>query len=211
MTTSPRRGALAAAALLLSGCATTSLKEAWRDPADVERPVSRILVIGIMIPGETFDPTFEKAFAAVLRLRGYKVQMASGVFQPAQIRDPDAVRKWVRDNQGDLVIQLGLVPGLSSSLASGPSVAALTLPGLPGQAPGSSAGQGATLGLVPVQGQVKEDRDYTAEVKVFRFPEGTLVWRGLTETSSVKNAEEAAESLADSLVGRLTMDHVLVR
>jgi hypothetical protein len=209
----------AAALLLLSGCASTTMSQTWKDPADASRPVKKVLVLGLLLPGETFDPVFENAVALQLGLRGYRVMTGSGSGQGWTSRDAERIKQFVRDNGGDLVIQLAIVPGLSSQLVSTGGHAVVSVGNVPvptsGMSP-MSGPLGSPLGPSPfmvasVPGQVNEQTRVYAAVEVFRPPDFGTAWRSMTDTEDARNREEASEVLAVALVTRLEKDGILVR
>jgi hypothetical protein len=210
---------VAAALALLSGCASTTMSQTWKDPADTTRPVKKVLVLGLLLPGETFDPVFENAMAMQLGLRGYRVMTGSGSGQGWTFKDAERIKQYVRDNGGDLVIQLAIVPGMSSKLVSTGGQTVTMGGGVPvptsGMAP-MSGPMGSPLGpsaftIVTVPGQVNEQTRVFAGVEVFRPPDFGTAWRSMTDTEDARNREEAAEVLSVALVQRLEKDGILVR
>jgi hypothetical protein len=215
MTSFPRTRAAATAALLLSSCGTTKLSQTWHDPADAPVLVNRVLVVAIQLPGETLEARFEDALAAVIRREGFRPLTASSTFAPRHL-DRETMVKYMRDNGGDLAIQLEMVTGTSSTLipaslafANGPGLSGP--PAVPSQAGDAYAGSPYGLGVAHVPGQVVEDRSVAAEIEVYRFPGATLAWRSMSRTADLKSEQDSAESLAEAVVKVLKADGVLVR
>jgi hypothetical protein len=107
MTRLLRATALGLAALASTSCATTSLFQAWRDPAYGPAPIRRVFVVAA-IPHAQDRVLFENALARTLIGKGLEVATSSGVVPPDQF-DNGRIVAYVREMDVDLVVVLRLV------------------------------------------------------------------------------------------------------
>ncbi|HET8733294.1 MAG TPA: hypothetical protein VFM45_05915 [Anaeromyxobacteraceae bacterium] len=204
--------AVAAVALLsLQACSTTRLTDTWRDPGYATRPVSRILVIGVLVHDDRPDPSFENALAAALTRDGYKVVTSSMAFSPMDL-ETDRIEKYVRDHRIDLVVQMRIAPRVSSSYT--PPASAYV--GLPTNVPtgwngGWYGGWYAPGMLVTVPGRVTEGSSVEAEIKAFSLATESMVWSAASSTENVVGDKDAARSLAAEVVRDLEKAGILSR
>jgi hypothetical protein len=201
----------AAALLALSACSTTRLHETWRDPGYATRPVQRVLVIGEVIRDDRVDASFENALAQALTRDGFKVVTASMAFDPGTL-DSDRVEKYVRDHRIDLVVQMRIVPRVSSTYTP-TSTAVLAMPtNAPSPWAGGWYGGWYSPGmLVTRPGHVSEDSTVDAEIKVFSLATESMIWSAASSTENVIGDGDAARSLAAEVVRDLERAGVLVR
>jgi hypothetical protein len=204
--------AVAAAALLsLQACSTTRLTDTWRDPGYATRPVSRILVIGVLVRDERPDASFENALAAALTRDGYKVVTSSMAFSPMDL-ETDRIEKYVRDHKIDLVVQMRIAPRVSSTYTP-PASAYMALPtNVPSGWNGGWYGGWYAPGMVvTVPGRVTEGSSVEAEIKAFSLATESMVWSAASSTENVVGDKDAARSLAAEVVRDLENTGILSR
>lgn len=202
--------AAATAVLALSACSTTRLSETWHDPGYASRPVQRVLVIGEVIRDDRVDASFENALAQALTRDGYKVVTSSMAFDPGAL-DSDRVERYVRDHRIDLVVQMRLVPRVSSSYTPA-STAILAMPtNAPSPWAGGWYGGWYSPGMrVTRPGHVSEDSTVDAEIKVFSLATESMIWSAASSTENVIGDKDAARSLAAEIVRDLERAGVLI-
>ncbi len=201
------RTAALAALLSLCACSTTRLTDTWRDPTYKAQPVKKILVVGVLMREQAFDPYFENALARALTNDGYLVVTGSMAFEPWEL-DRDKVVKYVKDHRLDLIIQQKIATKTSTNYT--PPSSALVM--LPTNVPGSYGGwygspSPAYIGSRP--GYVNEESSVATEIKVFSARTEGLVWSGKSATANVLGDKDAARSLAAEVVRELTRAGIL--
>ncbi|HTP50744.1 MAG TPA: hypothetical protein VMK42_08610 [Anaeromyxobacteraceae bacterium] len=201
-----RTTSLALAALALSSCATTNLVQVWRDPNYRAAPVNRIFVVAI-IPNQQYRVTFENAIAQALASKGFQVATSAGVFPPGQL-DKERVVAYVKETNVDLVVVQRLAKQTQAEYVP-PSVAYVP----PAPYYGGWYGYyGYGYGAVYSPGYYTENTYVTAETNVYAAkaaPE-SLVWSGNSSTFNFNTAQEAATSVAASIVDDLIKAGILV-
>lgn len=203
----PIRIAALAVLLSLCACSTTRLADTWRDPTYKPEPVKRILVVGVLLREQTFDPYFENALARALTSDGYLVVTGSMAFDPWDL-DREKVVKYVRDHRLDLIIQQKIATKTTSSYTP-PSTAYVPLPTNAPGAYGGWYGSPTPAYLASRPGYVSEESSVTTEIKVFSARTEGLVWSGNSATANVLGDKDSARSLAVEVVRELTRAGIL--
>ncbi len=207
MTKQLRAPVAALAALAIAGCATTNLVQTWRDPNYRAMPVKRIFLVGVM-PNDMYRVQFENALAKTLISKGFQAATSASVFPPGQL-DKEKVVQYVVDNQVDLVIVQRLAKQTVTEYVP-PTVAYVP----PAPYYGGWYGYyGYGYGAVYQPGYMAEDTNVTAETNVYTAltnPEA-LVWSGNSNTFNIQSAQDAAQSLASTLVNDLIKAQILVK
>lgn len=181
--------AAALATLVISGCAGTTVTQLWRDPNYVSRPGTRVFIVAAMHGGAN-PAQFENAMAQALRAKGFQATTNLGVFPPGRI-DRMAVRKYVADNQVDLLIMERLTTEPATP------VVVTTTAGY------SSGWYGGYGGVVGSQTVVSQGTNVNARVEVFdvRTEPDTLVWSGQSNDVDLQTAPQSLSAkVADDLV-----------
>ncbi len=189
---------LALAALLLAGCASTTLRNAWYDPTFKGGPFRKILVVGV---GSTLDTrrTFEDVFAQQLTAAG-----AQGI-PGYQFLADDA-----RQNEP------GWNAGVAASGADGVMIVRLLgvdtrtqvtttmVPGPawgPGWGPGwGGGGWGASMVAVP---EISQYSIASVETTLFDVAARRVVWAGSTETFNPRSVRQELPGFANLILGQL--------
>jgi len=191
------RSTMAALVVLgISGCASTSITQLWRDPNYGSRPAARVFIIAAM-PGSANPAQFERALAQALTAKGFQASTNLGVFPPGRV-DKLAVKKYVADNGIDLLIMERL-----TTEAAAPVVVTSTVAQ-------SSGWYGSYGGVASTSTVVSQGTDVTARIEVFdvRAEPDTLVWSG---QSNAVDLTTAAQSLSDVLTEELMKARILVK
>jgi len=205
MTRAFRTAALALASVAIASCASTNMVQVWRDPNYVAAPVKRIFVVGV-VPNESYRVTFENAIAQALMAKGFQAATSSGVFPPGQL-DKERVVAYVKENNVDLVVVQRLAKQTQTEYVP-PSVAYVP----PAPYYGGWYGYyGYGYGAAYSPGYITENTIVLAETNVYAAkPAESLVWSGSSNTFNFNTAQEAASSVAASLVNDLIKAGILV-
>ncbi len=181
------------AVLTVSGCASASLTQLWRDPNYHSRPVNRVFILAVT-PGQTKPAEFENATAQALTAKGFQAATASSVF-PGRL-DQMKVQQYVNDNGVDLLIMERL-----STEAAAP-VAVTTSQ--------SNGWYGAYGSTTVTSTTVSQGTNVTARINVYdvRTDPDTLIWSG---ESNAVDMQGAAQSLSAALTNELIKAQILVK
>jgi hypothetical protein len=201
------RTAALTALLCLCACSTTRLVDTWRDPAYQAQPVKRILVVGVLLREQAFDPYFENALARALTSEGYLVVTGSMAFDPGDL-DREKVVKYVRDHRLDMIIQQKIASKTTSNYTP-PSVAYVPLPTSAPGGYGGWSGSPTPAYLASRPGYVSEESSVATEIKVFSARTEGLVWSGNSATANLLGDKDAARSLAVEVVRELERAGIL--
>jgi len=191
--------------LLFSGCASTSMVQVWRDPNYVAVPVKRIFVVAI-IPNQQYAVTFENEVARAFVSKGVQAATAAGIFPPGAL-DKEKVTQYVKENDVQLVVVMRLNKQTSVQY-NPPSVA--YVPPAPYYG-GWYGAYGYGYGAVYSPGYYSEDVTVQAETNVYGVASEKLVWSGNSNTFNFSSAQQAASSVAASLVADLAKSGILVK
>ena len=188
--------AAALAALGVSGCASLSLTQTWRDPNYRSRPVNRVLVVAAM-PAKANPAQFENALAQALGAKGFQATTRSSVFPPGRI-DKVKVQEYIDANGVDLLIMAHL-----STEAAAPVAVTTTVSQ-------STGWYGAYGGATATSTTISQGTDVSARIDVYdvRTEPDTLIWSGVSNTVDLQGA---AQSLAAALTNELTKAQILVK
>jgi hypothetical protein len=187
--------AAALVAIGLSGCASTSVTQLWRDPSYRSRPGARVFVIAA-IPGQN-PAQFESALARELGAKGFQATTRSSVFPGGHLARIQ-VQEYVSKNGIDLLVMERL-----TTEAAAPTTVTTTVSQ-------SSGWYGAYGGATASTTRVIEGTDVTAKIEVFdvHTEPDTLVWSG---ESNAVGLQDAPQSLASVLTSELMKARILVK
>ncbi|MEO8486206.1 MAG: hypothetical protein ABI585_07680 [Betaproteobacteria bacterium] len=182
---------LAALALALTACATTTMRDSWFDPAVRTVPFSKVLVVAVT--GDLAQQRiFEDMLAEKLRsvgvdgIRGYRF-LPDGRASEAQMEA--AVTRAGAD---------GLMLVRFKGVRTETEVRTTMGPGPMG--PGWYGWYGRWYGVPDVY----QTRIATVETSLFDVSTTKLVWTGVTETYDPASFRKDAGRLADLIVGAIT-------
>jgi hypothetical protein len=187
--------AAALVAIGLSGCASTSVTQLWRDPGYRSRPGARVFVIAA-IPGQN-PAQFESALARELNAKGFQATTRSSVFPGGHLARIQ-VQEFVSKNGIDLLV----MERLTTEAAAPTSVTTTVVQ--------SNGWYGAYGGVAASSTVVSQGTDVIAKIEVYdvRTEPDTLVWSG---ESNAIDIQGAPQSLAAVLTSELVKAQVLVK
>ncbi|HEX4884059.1 MAG TPA: hypothetical protein VFX05_07965 [Casimicrobiaceae bacterium] len=188
-----RRLFLAAAALALAGCASTTIRDSWVDPAYSGPGFRRILVLGV-----SSDVTNRRVFEDIMAQR----IAATGVEAiPAYVHLPESGKvpettldAAVKASGADALVmsrvrQIDRRTDVYTSMAPGPAFAPW-------------GWYGWYSGWYPVT-EVRQYDIAVVETTVFDAASKRVVWTGMTETYAPRSIREDAPGFADVIVRAL--------
>jgi hypothetical protein len=182
--------------LSVSGCASTSVTQLWRDPSYRSRPVNRIFVVAA-IPSNANPAQFENALAQALTAKGFQATARSSVFPGGRI-DKHKVQEYVAGNGVDLLIMMHL-----TTEAAAPVVRTTTVSQ-------STGWYGAYGGATATSTTISQGTDVSARIDAYdvRTEPDTLIWSGVSNAVDIQGA---AQSLSAALANELIKAQILVR
>jgi len=193
--------AAALTALLLGGCASTSLVNQWKAPDYTGGPMRKVLVVGVT-KQPSLRRVFEDEFAARLEAAGVNAVPSYTVIK--------------EDGQADEAVLESAVQGLGADgvlvtrLVNKEQVTQIS-PGFYHPAPAlgfygwySSAWMGYYEPPTVYQYDV-----VTAETSLYSPPQSTLVWSGTTETFSPKDVKKETTEFAEIIIGALRKEGII--
>jgi hypothetical protein len=188
--------AAALVAIGLSGCASTSVTQLWRDPAYRSHPGQRVFVVAA-IPGSANPAQFESALARELNAKGFQATTRSSVFPGGHLARIQ-VQEYVKSNSIDLLI----MERLTTEAAAPTSVTTTVVQ--------SNGWYGAYGGVAASSTVVSQGTDVIAKIEVYdvRTEPDALVWSG---ESNAIDIQGAPQSLAAVLTSELVKAQVLVK
>ena len=185
---------LAAAALALAACATTTLRDSWADPAARAEPFRKVLVVTAG-GGIAQRRIFEDALAArldaagVAGVQGYRF-LPDGKASEAELNA--AVAQAGAD---------GLMLVHFKGVRTETEVRATLVPGAFGPwGPGWGAGWYGWYGGMYAVPEVVQTRIATVETSIFDVKSQRLAWTGVTETFDPTSFRKESGALADVIV-----------
>jgi len=182
--------------LTVTGCASTSVTQVWRDPSYRSRPVNRIFVVAA-IPSNANPAQFENALAQALTAKGFQATARSSVFPGGRI-DKHKVQEYVAGNGVDLLIMMHL-----TTEAAAPVVRTTTVSQ-------STGWYGAYGGATATSTTITQGTDVSARIDAYdvRAEPDTLIWSGVSNAVDIQGA---AQSLSAALANELIKAQILVK
>jgi hypothetical protein len=186
----------ALATLGVTGCASTSVTQVWRDPSYRSRPVTRVFIVAA-IPSNAKPAQFENALAQALTAKGFQATARSSVFPGGRI-DKHKVQEYIAGNGVDLLIMMHL-----TTEAAAPVVRTTTVSQ-------STGWYGAYGGATATSTTISQGTDVSARIDVYdvRTEPDTLIWSGVSNAVDIQGA---AQSLSASLTNELVKAQILVK
>jgi hypothetical protein len=184
------------ATLSVSGCASISVTQLWRDPSYRSRPVNRVFVVAA-IPSNAKPAQFENALAQALTAKGFQATARSSVFPGGRI-DKHKVQEYVTGNGVDLLIMMHL-----TTEAAAPVVRTTTVSQ-------STGWYGAYGGATATSTTISQGTDVSARIDAYdvRTEPDTLIWSGVSNAIDIQGA---AQSLSAALANELIKAQILVK
>lgn len=186
-------------------CGTSSqLVQRWSDPAFTGEPGQKMIVIALT-SNERSQKTWEGAFSAVLRQA--KVQpIAGSVVLPSQgAVDEPTLKQAVRATGADLAAVTRLV-SVDKEQTYVPGSAYYS------PAPAYYGFYGyysSSYAMVSTPGYYQTDKIYSVETNVYDVKTEKLVWSGMTETLNPETGQDAANSIAMTIVNDMVASKVI--
>jgi hypothetical protein len=187
--------AFALFALILAGCASTSLTSQWKSPSYSGPPLKKLMVVGVSNkPGPR--RIFEDEFAAALKAAGVEAVQGYTVIPDDGQADKAVLEKAVRDIGADGVLITRLVKTERQTQVS---------PGYAGPRP--AAGfygfySGAWGGYYEPAAVYQYDV-VTAETSVYGVAADQLLWSGTTQTFDPQNVAKETPGFAKTIIDAL--------
>jgi hypothetical protein len=198
-----RRLFLAIAAVLLAGCASTTLRDSWSDPAFRGPPFRKVLVLGV-IGDVAARRTFEDVMAQRITAAG-----AEGIpayrFLPDGGRIPEAeLDRAVRASGADALL-MSRVRNIDRR-----TDVFTTMAPAPGFGPWGPGWYGMYSGWYPVT-EVRQYDIAVVETSLFDTAPKQIVWTGMTETYEPRSMQHDAPGFSDVIVKALAERGMLPR
>lgn len=196
------KGGIAAAALALTACATTSIKDSWVDPTARAAPFRKVIVIAV-----DGDVTMQRIFEDVMaeKLRAVGVEGIQGYrYLPQGRATEDQMQAAVVQSGAD-----GLMLVRSKGVRTETEVRTSMVPG--GYGPGWYGWYGGWYGGWHAVPEVYQWRIATVETSIFDVATKRLAWTGVTETYDPTSFRKEAGRLGDIIVGALAANRLVPR
>jgi hypothetical protein len=195
---------IALALLTVAGCASTSLSNAWRDPAYQGRTFKRLLVVGISAESGV-RRTFEDEFSRSLRESGVDA-VPSYILLPRDGKVEDAeLRAAVAKSGADGVLMTRLVRLDRRTQVSPGYVSVLPAYGYYGSFYPYYGASFAYYGPP----MVTQYDVAVLETNLWNAREEHLVWSAMTETVSPDNVRKATTDLAKVVIESLRAEKLI--
>jgi hypothetical protein len=192
---------LAAAAVALGGCASTSLINEWKSPAFSGPPLQKILVVGVSTqPGPR--RIFEDEFSAALRAAGVQAVPSYTVIPQDGQAEQAVLEKALQELGADGVLVTRLVGREQKTQVSPGFYQPVPAMGFYGWY--SSAWVGYYEPPTVYQYDV-----VTADTSVYGVNAGTLLWSGTTETFSPADVAKETRGFAKIIIDALRKSGVI--
>ncbi|MCX5731129.1 MAG: hypothetical protein NTY18_07225 [Deltaproteobacteria bacterium] len=187
---------IALATLGVTGCASTTVTQLWRDPNYRSGPANRIFVVAA-IPSNARPAEFENALAQALTAKGFQATTRSSVFPTGRI-DRHKVQEYVDGNGVALLIMMHL-----TTEAAAPVVRTTTVSQ-------STGWYGAYGGATATSTTISQGTDVSARIDAYdvRTEPDTLIWSGVSNAIDIQGA---AQSLSAALANELIKAQILAK
>lgn len=192
----------AAATLALAGCASTTIRDSWSDPAFQGPPFKRVLVLGVssdMTNRRVFEDIMAQRLAqsGVEAIQAYRFLPESGKVSEAELD------RAVQQSGAD-----GLVMSRVRNVDRRTSVSTQMVPMGPSMGPWGPGWYGMYAGWFPVT-EVRQYDIAVVETSAFSTQGRRLVWTGMTETYEPRSMQQDAPGFADVIAKALSARGVL--
>jgi hypothetical protein len=184
----------AAFALALSGCATTTVSNQWKDPAWHGQPATNVVVVGIA-RSDTTRRIFEDTFARELTAAGVQSEASYtqiGAGETLKLSD------FVKSNNGEVVL-VTRVQRVQQKVDVSPGYAPVGYRGFYGW-------YGNAWAATPT---VTQYEVVTLETTVWDPKSQNLIWAATTQRVASQDIPKVTTQLAQTLIPRMKSDGVL--
>jgi hypothetical protein len=198
--------ALFAAALVVTGCASTTLVNMWKDPNQPRQPLTRWMVVTLRKDGTT-RRIWEDGFVSALRQRGVRATPSYALF-PASPPDTVALLQNIRRDgiQAVLIVHLASQRTVTRWV---PGYVTVQPVWFRGPWPGHYSIYYREM-MSP--GYLETDRIVRYETEVWTTgPDGRVIWSGTTESINPGSAQAINREIADKIVPELVRQGVIAK
>lgn len=198
---------LSAAVLCVAAvsCGTSSqLVQRWSDPAYTGKPGESMVVIALSNTERTVK-TWEGAFSTVLRAVKVNPIAGSTVLPAGTAADEATLKEAVKTTNADLVALTRLV-SVDKEQTYVPGSAYYT------PAPAAYGFYGyyySSYAMVSTPGYYQTDKIYSVETNVYDLKTEKLIWSGMTETLNPETGQDAANSIAQTIVDDMIASKII--
>jgi hypothetical protein len=185
-----RLASLAVVAMLVAGCASTSITDSWSDPSYQGGPFRRIMVLGVT-KNTVARRIFEDIFASKLRATGVEAVPAyQHLPQDGPVGESE-LNAAVRASGADGLLMVRLLR-VDRQTSVRPNYVPMTFPGYYG-----------FYSAWVAYPDVYQYDIVTAEVNLFDVRTNKLVWGGTTETFNPSDVRRESAGFADVIISAL--------
>ncbi len=184
-----------AAALLLAGCASTTLQSQWRDPGYTGGPFRKVFVIGLSARDVTARRIFEDVMVAKLMAVGVQA-VPEWQHLPSDGPLPEGAVSAAVDGTGADAVLIARLVGIDTRI----SVSPVAVPGPGFGWYGPYAGWYSGWYAAP---QVTQYDVVIVETSVFDTKTKRLVWSATSQTVDPASVQKEAPAFADTIIGAL--------
>lgn len=196
---------IAAAALIATACAQTSIQNTWKAPDDSGPALRKIMVVGVTTRADV-RRTFEDGFVAELKAAGVDAVPSYASEPDLGPESKERLRTAVKANgvDGVLVARMVRREQQTQVVPGGPRPIGYGYPGM-----GLYGGYSGAWGGYYEPGTVVSAEVVTAEVNVFRVANEKLAWAGTTETFAPSDIAKSTKDFAKVVITELSKEKLL--
>jgi len=203
--------AFAALAVLLGGCATTSMLSSWVDPEAAGKKLDKVLVIGIA-KNHVVRRQYEDTFVRQLTAKGARAIPSYQLLPDANQISEESIAPHIAENQITQVLVTRLVDRKTVSTYVPPTTT-MYATGYPSYYPsyyGSWYGYYNTgYAAVSSPGYTYDTEYVNLETNVYDIAAQKLVWTGLTETELGGQVDAQIDEFIQLLTATMSRDKLL--
>ncbi len=186
-------------------CGTSSqLVQRWSDPAFVGEPGQKMIIIALS-KSERSQKTWEGAFANILREVKVDPIAGSMVLPNTNIADEATLKEAVRNSGASLAAVTRLVSVDKEQTYVQGSAYYTPAPAYYG----FYGYYSSSYAMVSTPGYYQTDKIYSVETNVYDVKTEKLVWSGVTETLNPETGQDAANSIATTIVNDMIASKVI--
>lgn len=188
----PRRAAVAAVVLALSGCATTTFQSTWKAPDATTLDFAGEKVVALIVNADTaVRRGAEHALANKLTRLGCLGIPAYTAIPDEVVKDKDKAKAWFEKQNVAGVVVMQVSRQEKELTASGPLYAGPTYGGFYG------GWYGWGWGAAYSPGNIRTDTLVFVETLVYSLKQDKLVWAGQSKTTNPEKVHEFIDDLVD--------------
>ncbi len=198
-----------AAALLLSSCASSSLKHVWKDATYTDR-IERVLVIGVT-KNEMYKRSFEDEFVSQFKANGVDAIASFRVLPIKKKLDKAEIRAKVKELNIDTVLVTRLVDKKTVETYFPPTVKIVDRGPYygPNHHHDLHGYYGQSYDVVTYPGYTLVEKFIVLETNLYNAATEEIVWSVSTETSLGEPSNKLIKSLIELLMANLKEQNML--